>query len=114
MSGGEVRDPQARRFVVKGAAVAYGTFAGGDAAGAGQRNFEQLPGHLDALRAHGANLVRVFVKAAVWDDEHVARLDEVVRQARARGLVVEISNSYSSFEFICPLRGRARAHEKER
>lgn len=98
VAGNTLRDPEGRALKIKGATIAYGTFAGGDEANTGQRNFDSVETDLPRLAQMGVNLVRVFVTTRSWDDAHLSRLDHVVSVARRAGFVVEVSNSYSGFD----------------
>jgi len=100
--GSAVLDPQGRAFKIKGVAIAYGTFAGGDEANTGQLNFDSVDRDLPRLAGMGVNLVRVFVTAQDRDERHLGRLDHIVSAARRAGFVVEISNSYSGFDESLP------------
>ncbi|MBA2630701.1 MAG: hypothetical protein H0U84_06735, partial [Thermoleophilaceae bacterium] len=83
--------PDGGRFVVKGVTIPYGTFAGGDREGLGARNYRTAGRDFSRLERLGVNLVRVLVKPSRAASDQTARLRRVVRLARARGFVVQLS-----------------------
>lgn len=100
--GGRILDAEGKPFLVKGVTIPYGTFAGGPGGGPdpgelGQRNFATVPADLRRLKATGVNLVRVMAHPS----SDRGRLRQVIRWARAEGLIVELSNVEKD-----PTRGR--------
>jgi Cellulase (glycosyl hydrolase family 5) len=94
--GNRILDSEGHRFVVKGVTLPYGTFAGGDVAGLGERNFAAARSDLRRVRALGANTARIMVTPQVGaDPAALARLRRTVGWARDAGLVVELVNAFA-------------------
>jgi Cellulase (glycosyl hydrolase family 5) len=103
VSGNLILDPTGARFIIKGADVVYGRFAGGDVYGYGYRNYQNAQRDLDNLLAQHVNTVRVMISYSEYatgplgSTEYMRELDQVVAWATQRGMVTELSQGYSGF-----------------
>jgi Cellulase (glycosyl hydrolase family 5) len=103
VSGNQILDSNNTRFIVRGQDAIEGRFAGGDTNGFGLRNYQQAQRDLDILKAQRVNLIRVLVSqyhyanGPLTPTEYMLELDNVVAWITQRGMVAEISNSYSGF-----------------
>jgi hypothetical protein len=102
VQGTKIVAPDGSRFVVRGVVIPYGTFAGGDPGGVGQRNATQFPADLRRLRGLGANTVRIFTTPSTGQPANWAKLQRLVAQARDDGFVVEISTTYATAQQSLP------------
>jgi hypothetical protein len=99
VEGNRIVAPDGERFVMKGVVAPYGTFAGGDAAGLGQRNEHSAPEDFERIAELGANTVNVYVTPdAVKGAAGREGLDSVVQAARDENLVVVLTGFYAGFE----------------
>ena len=89
--GNRIVAPDGTRFIVKGVAIPYGTFAGGDTKGLGALNFATVDHDLRRLKGLGVNTIKILVTPRPGDRTQLPRLRTVVGYARRQGFVVEIS-----------------------
>jgi len=115
VDGNRILDPDGREFVVKGVVSPYGTFAGGDGGGLARRNEERATADFERMRALGVNTVKVYVTPdRMTGDAARARLDAVVRAARARELLVVLTGFWGRPQDTRPwLRAMARAYKDD-
>lgn len=91
-------DPDGQPFVIRGVVMPYGTFfADGYDSGVSATNAQRFAADAERVRAAGANLVRVFVMRQALAPERFAELERVVKAARAKGLVVQLSGAFATF-----------------
>jgi cellulase (glycosyl hydrolase family 5) len=107
ISGNQILDWLGRPFIVKGADVVYGRFAGGNANGWGLTNYQNAQRDLDQMRAAGYNLARISVSYDLATlpptspdyvpyTEYMTELDNVVTWVTQRGMVAEVSNGQTA------------------
>jgi hypothetical protein len=112
VEGNRIVAPDGHRFVIKGVVSPYGTFGGGDAGGLGRINEKLAARDFARIRALGANTVKVYVNPPeVSSRSERARLDRVVRAARAEGLLVILTGFYGTHQQTLRwVRAMARTH----
>jgi hypothetical protein len=115
VSGNRILDPNGSPFVIRGVVADFGVLAGGSETTYGWAAYQNRYQDMQAIRATGANLVRIFMSAWNYDATYgdpvnypstavyagettqtaVAMLADVVNAARSQGLVVLLVDAYS-------------------
>lgn len=92
VQGNTILDPAGKPFVVKGADMVYGRFAGGDAGGFGLENYTNAARDLDALRGMSGNAIRLSLSLNQVNTHHQwGEVDTIVHLATQRKMVVVMS-----------------------
>jgi hypothetical protein len=95
VQGNSIIGPDGRPFTVKGTTTGYGAFE--KPCPEGDVNSTHIAQDMDAIKALGMNTVRLFVSGTENRsiDNYIDKVDQFVQSATQRGLVIELTNSYT-------------------
>ena len=112
VQGNTILDPAGRPFVVKGADMVYGRFAGGDADGFGFQNYSNAARDLDALKGMGGNAIRLSLSLNQVNTHHRwGEVDAIVQLATQRKMVVVISQDDTAGAVAAGLQALAQRYK---